>query len=418
MPSSKYRSFQHIVLSLAMMTVTVLLSSQWQGATAFSNLPLVHHHPHQRQHHHHHHPVFARLFGLQTPLRTRNALPWTTTAGTCMRRNTQLGVAVLTEIASTYNYALAHYTLPTETMTAAVLSCIGDLIAQALDIRDPEKKQVEFNVARTRNFFIKGVGSGVIWSIYYRRTDVLCSDWATQLLSTTAVVEANRVIITATVKTALGVLLEEVIAMPIVMSLWDIPVPALLSGSPLSTIPSQVKSKIPELVVENAKVWTLVNILIYNIPVQYRLLVMSVANVFWQAIVSKITSAEIVLENASAESLGMDMSIQAQTASSLSASLENNTIGSSNSVVDRDVVYQSVGGNGVSMAARTRESSSSSSSSALVEDSYDYAGGDEQGLLGNRMESRAQRDFQQMTTGNGTGRIGNGISIGIDDSIM
>jgi hypothetical protein len=339
-----------------------------------------------------------------------------------MRLNTQLGVAVLTEIASTYNYALAHYTLPTEAMTAAVLSCIGDLIAQALDIRDPEKKQVSFNVARTRNFFIKGVGSGVIWSIYYRRTDVLCSDWATQLLSTTAVVEANRVIITATVKTALGVLLEEVIAMPIVMSLWDIPVPALLSGSPLSTIPSQVKSKIPELVVENAKVWTLVNILIYNIPVQYRLLVMSVANVFWQAIVSKITSAEIVLENAGAESLGMDMSIQAQTASPLSASLENNTIGSSNSVIDRDVVYQSVGGNGVSMAARTRESSISS---ALVGDSYDYAGGDEQGLLGNIMESRAlelaapgQRDFQQTTTGNGTGRIGNGISIGIDDSIM
>jgi hypothetical protein len=152
------------------------------------------------------------------------------------------------------------------------------------------------------------VGSGAIWSIYYRRTDVLCSDWATQLLSTTAVEEANRVIITATVKTALGVLLGEVIAVPIVMSLWDIPVPALLSGSPLSTIPSQVKSKIP--VVENAKVWTLVNILIYNIPVQYRLLVMSVANVFWQAIVSKITSAEIVLKNASAESLGMDMSIK------------------------------------------------------------------------------------------------------------
>jgi hypothetical protein len=193
-------------------------------------------------------------------------------------------------------------------MTAAVLSCIGDLIAQALDIRDPEKKQVSFNVARTRNFFTKGVGSGAIWSIYYRRTDVLCSDWATQLLSTTAVEEANCVIITATVKTALGVLLGEVIAVPIVMSLWDIPVPALLSGSPLSTIPSQVKSKIP--VVENAKVWTLVNILIYNIPVQYRLLVMSVANVFWQAIVSKITSAEIVLENASAESLGMDMSIK------------------------------------------------------------------------------------------------------------
>jgi hypothetical protein len=406
MPSSKYRSF--MVLTLAMIT----LLSQWQGANAFSALPLLNHQPHQHT----------------RPLTYPLTRPWTS-ASTCIRRNTRLSVAVLTEIASTYNYALAHYTLPTEAMTAAVLSCIGDLIAQAIDIRDPEKKQESISLARTRNFFIKGVGSGVIWSIYYRRTDTLCSDWATQLLSSTApavVLEANRVILTATVKTALGVLLEEVIAMPIVMSLWDIPVPALLSGSPPRSIPSQVKSKIPELVVENAKVWTLVNILIYNIPVQYRLLVMSVANVFWQAIVSKITSAEIVLENAGSESLGMDP-IQASASASLSLDslgLENNTIGSSNGVVDsRETVYQSVAGVPVSMA----HMESSNGNGVVVDEGFNYGtgGGDEQGLFGNRMESMTLefemaapglRDFQQTTTGNGTGGIRSGI--GIDDSTI
>jgi hypothetical protein len=100
-------------------------------------------------------------------------------------------------------------------------------------------------------------------------------------------------------------LLEEVIAMPVVMSLWDIPVPAILSGSSLSTIPSLIKSKILELTIENAKVWTLVSILIYNIPVQYRLLLMSVANVFWQTIVSRITGQEDFLENAGAKSLSI-----------------------------------------------------------------------------------------------------------------
>jgi hypothetical protein len=224
------------------------------------------------------------------------------------------------------------------------------------------------------------------------------------------------------------------------MSLWDIPVPALLSGSPLRTIPSQVQSKIPELVVENAKVWTLVNIIIYNIPVQYRLLVMSVANVFWQAIVSKITSAEIVLENAGAESLGMDP-IQTSTSTSTSASfdalvgLENNTIISNSGVAldSIDAVYQSVGGGvPVSMTRSSMESSSSSSSSAVMEDGHghDYGStgsGDEQGLLGNRMESRTfefelaapagQRDFQQTThTGNGTDRIRSGS--GIDNSTI
>ena len=332
-------------------------------------------------------------------------------------------------------------------MTAAVLSCIGDLIAQAIDVRDPEKKQESFSLARTRNFFIKGVGSGVIWSIYYRRTDTLCNDWASQLLSSAVpavLLEANRAILTATGKTTLGVLLEEVIAMPIVMCLWDIPVPALLSGSPPRSIPSQVKSKIPELVVENAKVWTLVNILIYNIPVQYRLLVMSVANVFWQAIVSKITSAEIVLENAGAESLGMDPSIQTLASPSFDTfdalvgplgPLENNTIiSTSNSVVaeSRDAVYQSVGGVPLSMALM--ESSVSSSITAVREDGHDYgAGGVEQGLSENRLESRTleefelaalgQRDLQQTTTGNGNGTgTGTGRTFGsgtgIDDSTI
>jgi hypothetical protein len=64
--------------------------------------------------------------------------------------------------------------------------------------------------------------------------------------------------------------------------LWDISVFGFVDGSPLQYHSQSSPSKIPELVVEMPpKVWTLVNI-IYNIPVQYRLLVMSVANVFWQ----------------------------------------------------------------------------------------------------------------------------------------
>jgi hypothetical protein len=130
-----------IVLSLAM---TVLLS-HCQGATAFSTHPLVHR-QHQ-QHHRQHHLVLARLFAPQTHPRTRNR----TTASTSS--NTQL--AVFNELAGAYNFALAHYPLPTEAATAAVLACFGDCTAQTVDIRDPEKKQASFNAARTRSFFIK-----------------------------------------------------------------------------------------------------------------------------------------------------------------------------------------------------------------------------------------------------------------------
>jgi hypothetical protein len=262
-------------------------------------------------------------------------LKWRTAliVGSC----TVLSLLILNELMDAYNFALAHYTLSTEAATGAFFACIGDYIAQTLDIRDPEKKQISYSASRTRIFFIKGLGSGVIWAVYYRKTEVICGDWAAQMLSTTAKADSELAI--AIAKTFLAVLLEEVIAMPVVMCLWDIPVPAILSGSSWSTIPSLVKSKILELTIENAKVWTFVNILIYNIPVQYRLLLMSVANVFWQTIVSRITAQEVVLENAGAKSLGIrstSMEIEYAT------SLEKKTTSANGVVVDsRDVVFES-----------------------------------------------------------------------------
>jgi hypothetical protein len=350
------------------------VSYETENKRAFSAHPLLHHrHPH--------HLVPPRAFVPQTPPRTPppSNRTWTRTRP---RTLLLLAVAVFNELAGAYNFALTHYTLPTEAATAAVLSCIGDLIAQTEDIRDPEKKQASSNVARTRNYFVKGLGSGVIWSIYYRETDVLCDEWATQLLSTTIGVQASSEFLVATVKTVLAVVLEEVIACPIVFSLWDIPIPAILGGSALSTIPSQVKSKLPELVVENAKVWTLVNILIYNIPVQYRLLVMSVANVFWQSVVSKIASRDVVLENAHGtdESLGIHMIKDA-------ASFDNNT--SASVVVDREAVFDIISG----VVDSAGEAIVSMASSVVVVDvvdvvaggaggAGDYADSVEQGLLG------------------------------------
>jgi hypothetical protein len=295
---------------------------------------------------------------------------------------------VLDELAGVYNFALEHYTLPTEAATGALFAAIGDCIAQNFEINDPEKKQIHYSLNRTRNFLIKGLGSGVIWSVYYRDTEVRCGNWATQLLSGTA--KADSEVCIATAKTILAVLLEEIIAMPVVMSLWDIPVPAILSGSPLSTIPSLVKSKILELTIENAKVWTFVNILIYNIPVQYRLLLMSVANVFWQTIVSRITSQEVVLKKttlpsssvAGAEPLGIYTSMETDYA----ASFKNRTrstsfsgsVDSRESIVGADMVS--------SMLTHSVESS------VMGDFVDDYAGAvsvAEQGLLGTSIESKS-----------------------------
>ena len=66
--------------------------------------------------------------------------------------------------------------------------------------------------------------------------------------------------------------------------------PALMRGTPLTKIPHQIRSKIGEMLIASVMVWTPVNIVIYNLPVQYRVYVMSFTDVFWQSIVSGIVS--------------------------------------------------------------------------------------------------------------------------------
>jgi hypothetical protein len=42
----------------------------------------------------------------------------------------------------------------------------------------------------------------------------------------------------------------------------------------------------------NMKLWTPVNIIIYNAPLKYRVILSATADVFWQSIVSSIASRE------------------------------------------------------------------------------------------------------------------------------
>merc|ERR1712232_532314 len=48
----------------------------------------------------------------------------------------------------------------------------------------------------------------------------------------------------------------------------------------------EIKTKLCDMLIENAKLWTLVNILIYNVPVQFRAPVGNIMDIVWQSIVS------------------------------------------------------------------------------------------------------------------------------------
>jgi hypothetical protein len=97
------------------------------------------------------------------------------------------------------------------------------------------------------------------------------------------------------VRTIVSILLEQFIACPIIFGLWDLPILSIMHGSPLAIIPGIVRQKLLKLLIANAKLWTVVNVVIYNIPLRFRVLVLSIADIFWESLVSSIARQQEVV---------------------------------------------------------------------------------------------------------------------------
>lgn len=211
-----------------------------------------------------------------------------------------LQAAFISEIASAYSYGLTNFHLATESMTGGVLCGVGDAMAQInerIGSEDEEKQAEEsdahpIDYGRLARFALKGLGGGMIWSGWYSIVDGLSLEMTQNFLAMISPDDplafgenAERA-----GRTVSSILLEQFIAAPLVYSLWDIPFPMLMSGAPVESVPGQVKSKIGGLLMENAKVWSFVNIIIYNLPLKYRLPAMCTADVFWQAVVAGVAA--------------------------------------------------------------------------------------------------------------------------------
>jgi hypothetical protein len=188
-----------------------------------------------------------------------------------------------------------------------------------------------YDVHRTMHYVIKGLGGGCMWSVWFSYSDPISFDITQRLLETLyriiglsthtelgyAIVYGNIDVATATsyvlstilpfcsvtgcalqhmVHVAVCILLEQFFVSPLFYTVWDIPIPALLSGSPIRQIPAQIQAKLVPLLIANAKVWTPANVITYSLPSEYRVLFASVTDVIWQTILSDITSNEIVLQ--------------------------------------------------------------------------------------------------------------------------
>lgn len=94
----------------------------------------------------------------------------------------------------------------------------------------------------------------------------------------------------ALVTTCLSIIMEQFLWCPLVFSVFEIPVSTLLNGGSFSTIPKEVDSKLNVLLINNAKVWTLANIVIFNVPVEWRPLASNCVDILWQSILSDVAA--------------------------------------------------------------------------------------------------------------------------------
>lgn len=195
-----------------------------------------------------------------------------------------------TMIASTYSELLNEYPLPVKSLTSGVLCGVSDTIAQ---LRDPRRR--DFNVSRLVRFAGKGCLGGLIWTFWYDSLDGFLSiDNEVKMASSLGFESSSAEWIrqhTAVVTTGLSILIEQFVWCPLVFGLFEIPVStALNGGGSTSLIKQEIDDKLGGLLVDNAKVWTLANVIIYNAPVQYRTPISNIVDILWQSIVSDVAA--------------------------------------------------------------------------------------------------------------------------------
>lgn len=186
----------------------------------------------------------------------------------------------LDAVAAGYGFALAAHPLVTKAATNAAISGLGDALAQQC------RSDGAFNAGRTKNYVLLGLGSGVAWSGWYEGCDAAVGKMMAQagdsLLGSTHLECAAR--------TALSILGEQFIFAPLIFGLWVVPAGTILNGGRLADVSGEVQSKLPEMLLLQAKVWTLANIVIYNSPLPVRLLASNTVDLIWSSLLSRVVA--------------------------------------------------------------------------------------------------------------------------------
>mmetsp|Transcript_13325 Transcript_13325/g.25007 ORF Transcript_13325/g.25007 Transcript_13325/m.25007 type:complete len:366 (-) Transcript_13325:84-1181(-) len=197
-------------------------------------------------------------------------------------------------VTQTYSSALLEHPLLTKATTGFFLCGLGDILAQIRGFQSSlqEGQQVKqilerMNWLRLARFAVKGFFGTCIWALWYDLSDSILSEEkiVSFIVSIVGFSDISDALLNA-IRTVILILAEQFITCPIIYGFWEIPMSTLLNGAPASRITYEVKDKLFNMLFENAKVWTVANILIYNVPLQYRTGLANIMDVIWQSIVS------------------------------------------------------------------------------------------------------------------------------------
>jgi len=159
-----------------------------------------------------------------------------------------------------YQHLLASAPLPTKALTQGLIWGAGDLAAQSREGSGEAPA-----LRRTASFFATGVGSGALWTTYYDAADALVSPLPGGALEHTAV----------------SLALEQAVWCPIVFALYQIPASVLTNGGAPADVPAAVRRQLVPMLGANLRIWTPANVVIYNVPLQWRVLASNCVDLVW-----------------------------------------------------------------------------------------------------------------------------------------
>lgn len=194
-------------------------------------------------------------------------------------------MSLLADATSAYNRFLNEQPILSQTLIMSAFCGLGDFLAQTNDKRKSDKP---YNWKRVGKFTCKGIGCGILWSHWFMLAELWSESLTKWFLQSSHMDDTVKTF--TIVRTIVNLLLEQFLACPIIFGLWDLPIIAIMDGKSLGEIPDNIRAKLRKLLVANAKLWTVVNVLIYNVPLNLRVLVVSIADLFWESIVSTVAS--------------------------------------------------------------------------------------------------------------------------------